>query len=61
MKYIIDFKLFNVSYKETVKLMTLFQTYWHKRTTKHKAFSQAPKEMRNKYPPYQWAEFIFVE
>jgi len=54
--------LWKVPDKETVELMELFYTNWlEKNMTKHKAFSEAQKEMRKKYEPYYWAAFVMVE
>jgi tetratricopeptide (TPR) repeat protein len=53
--------LWKVPDKETVELMELFYTNWLNGMTKHDAFTNAQKEMRNKYAPYYWAAFVMVE
>jgi tetratricopeptide (TPR) repeat protein/CHAT domain-containing protein len=54
--------LWSVPDKETMELMTLFYTDLTKTLNPVKSFSNAQKEMRNKYPtePEKWAGFVMV-
>ena len=53
--------LFKVDDTATQELMILFYKKWLESGDKRKAFIEAKKELRNKYPePYYWGSFIMV-
>ena len=53
--------LWQVPDKETSELMTQFYTYYLSGIPAREAFIQAQQLMRQKYTPYYWAAFVFIQ
>ncbi|MEP6512891.1 MAG: CHAT domain-containing protein [Parafilimonas sp.] len=53
--------LWRVSDKQTVELMRMFYKNWLNGESTRDALRSAQLKMKEKYPPYDWAAFVFVE